>query len=150
MAKPWLLVGISHRLTEPFKKRERGLKPISRLFRKSLGVFVIDTGNNNTMNLEIRALTSPQYNIHRFGIHLVDTPRHADVLLVLGPILQSMLTPLQMTIQQIPEPFGVILIEPKSRLMGVSAEIPNLIARYDRNLSASEILAILLGIMEEK
>jgi Ni,Fe-hydrogenase III small subunit len=109
--KSWVLYGLSHKLTEAFNKVGKDVKGISNIFKKSLHVFVIDVSNDNELNLEIEALQSPQYNPHRFGIFFTESPRHADVLLVLGKVHPKMEEPLKETINQIPEPFGIVAIE---------------------------------------
>src|SRR5690625_2603010 len=108
----WPLYGLRKRWTE----KRYYLSPASvrtmhqRLFRRSLFVYVIDVGSSNALNFEIDALEAPQYNMHRFGIYLTDSPRHADILLVLGRPADNMLEPLMETISQLPEPFGIVTI----------------------------------------
>ena len=142
----WPLFGITRRLTE--KRRystEASVKPVGRLFRRSLFVFPIDVGSSNALNIEVAALRTPQYNIHRFGIFFTDTPRHADLLLVLGRPTAKTLGPLEETISQLPRPFGILHLyepfPPASRFM--ETELPNLIARIEGVPSAEELLGIL-------
>ncbi len=150
--KPWAIYGITQRITEKFKKTNENIKCISPIFRKSLHVFSIDVSNDNELNFEILALASPQYNIHRFGIFFSDSPRHADILLILGKVSKKMVEPLKETINQIPEPFGIIIIEDENSC-GISAKtlnLKNIIGYYNKNLEAEEILSALLNAMEEK
>jgi len=108
----WPFYGAIRRLTEkeavyttPFPVRALG-----RQFRRSMHVFVIDSGCDNILNFNVAALSAPQYNTHRFGIFFADTPRHADLLIVLGPPLTSLRAAVSATVAQMPEPFGILLI----------------------------------------
>src|SRR5688500_1334754 len=65
-------------------------KEIGRLFRGSLAIRQVDAGSCNGCELEIHALTNPYYDIERFGVHFVASPRHADMLLVTGPVSRHM------------------------------------------------------------
>ncbi len=150
--KPWTIYGITQKLTENFKKTKEDVKHISPAFKRSLHIFHIDVGNDNELNLEMAALSTPQYNIHRFGIFFADSPRHTDLLFVLGKCSKKMVQPLKETINQIPKPFGIVLIEDKNSF-GISLKelsLPNVIAYYDRKLDADKILSVLLNIMEDK
>ncbi|OGR56575.1 MAG: hydrogenase [Elusimicrobia bacterium RIFCSPLOWO2_02_FULL_39_32] len=82
---------------------------IKQLFGgRSLHVRQIDAGSCNGCELEISALSNPIYDIERFGIHFVASPRHADVLLVTGPITRQMEPALIKTYEATPEPRIVI------------------------------------------
>jgi len=142
----WPLFGITRRLTERRRySTETAVKPVGRLFRRSFFVYPIDVGNSNALNIEVAALRTPQYNIHRFGIFFTDTPRHADLLLVLGRPTAKTWGPLQETIAQLPRPFGILHLyepfPPASQL--TEAELPNLIACVEGVPSAEELLALL-------
>jgi len=150
--KSWALYGITRKLTEPFKKLEESRKKMDKIFNKSLNIYPIDVGNSGDLNFEMAALAAPQYNIHRFGIFFADSPRHADVLLVLGRCSEKMIAPLKETVNQLPEPFNIIIIEDGNDF-GISAKdlnLPNVIAFYDRTLEAGEILSVLLNITGNK
>jgi NADH:ubiquinone oxidoreductase subunit B-like Fe-S oxidoreductase len=58
-----------------------------RRLGRSLSIREVDAGSCNACELEINALSNPYYDIERFGIRFVASPRHADVLLVTGPVL---------------------------------------------------------------
>ncbi|MBI2118930.1 MAG: NADH-quinone oxidoreductase subunit B family protein [Elusimicrobia bacterium] len=75
---------------------------------RSLHIRQIDAGSCNGCELEISALSNPIYDIERFGIHFVASPRHADVLLVTGPITRQMEPALIKTYEATPEPRIVI------------------------------------------
>jgi len=77
-------------------------------FGRSLAIRQVDAGSCNGCELEIRALTNPYYDIERFGVHFVASPRHADVLLVTGPVSRHMETALRRTWRAAPAPKWVI------------------------------------------
>jgi len=81
---------------------------IDRLFRGSLAIRQVDAGSCNGCELEIHALNNPYYDVERFGIHFVASPRHADVLLVTGPVSRHMETALRRTWMATPSPKYVI------------------------------------------
>lgn len=150
--KSWALYGITRKLTEPFKKLKGNGKKIDKIFNKSLSIYPIDVGNNGDLNFEMAALATPQYNIHRFGIFFADSPRHADVLLILGRCSERMIEPLKETVNQLPEPFNIIIVEDGTDF-GISArdlDLPNVIAYYDKKLEAGEILSVLLNITGDR
>jgi len=77
---------------------------------RSLHVRQVDAGSCNGCELEIAATTNPFYDLERFGIHLVASPRHADVLLVTGPVTRNMEIALRRTYQAAPEPRVVVAV----------------------------------------
>jgi len=143
----WPLYGITRRLTERGAYRSQAeVAGLPRLFRRSLFVYAVDVGNSNALNVEVAALRTPQYNIHRMGIFFTDTPRHADLLLVLGHPTPGTLGPLRETIAQLPRPFGIIHVFEPFSTDGQAAdlELPNLVARIEGVPEAAELLGILL------
>ena len=87
-----------------FRARIRG-----RLGR-SLHVRQVDAGSCNACELEIAATTNPLYDLERFGVHLVASPRHADVLLVTGPVTRNMEIALRKTYEAAPDPRVVVAV----------------------------------------
>jgi Ni,Fe-hydrogenase III small subunit len=81
---------------------------IKNLFGRSLAIREIDAGSCNDCEIEITALNNPIYDIERFGIHFVSSPRHADVLLVTGPASRNVETVLLRTYEATPTPKIVI------------------------------------------
>ncbi len=77
---------------------------IDKRFAGSLAIREVDAGSCNGCELEIHALNNPLYDIERFGVHFVASPRHADVLLVTGPISRHMETALLRTWAATPAP----------------------------------------------
>jgi len=87
-------------------------KELERLSRmrlgRSLAIRQVDAGSCNACELEINALNNPVYALDRFGINFVASPRHADVLLVTGPVTKSMRVALERTYQATPAPKWVV------------------------------------------
>src|SRR5512141_2493812 len=81
-----------------------------RLFGRSLHIREVDAGSCNGCELEIGALSNPYYDLERFGMHFVASPRHADCLLVTGPATRNMADPLKRTYDATPDPKIVIAI----------------------------------------
>lgn len=77
---------------------------------RSLHVRQVDAGSCNGCELEIAAIANPLYDLERFGIHLVASPRHADVLLVTGPVTRNMEIALRRTYDATPEPRIVVAV----------------------------------------
>jgi Ni,Fe-hydrogenase III small subunit len=77
-------------------------------FRRSLHIRHVDTGSDGAVEQEIAALLSPYYDMHRLGLFFTASPRHADVLLVTGPVTTPMEQPLLRTYEAMPEPRVVI------------------------------------------
>jgi len=79
-------------------------------FKRALWVFHLNTGSCNGCDIEILAALAPRYDVERFGIVLVGSPRHADVLLVTGPVTNQMVPRLKRIYEQVPDPKMVIVI----------------------------------------
>ena len=152
--KWWPFYGLRRRLTERKDYRSPvSVHPIhEKLFRRSLFIFIIDVGSSNALNFEIAALEAPQYNTHRFGIYFTDSPRHADLLLVLGRPVPQMMSPLRETISQLPHPFGIVVLDdsPEHLRTDYYADLPNLMTTIRGIPSPSEILGLLLDLSNYK
>ncbi|MBI3470147.1 MAG: NADH-quinone oxidoreductase subunit B family protein [Candidatus Solibacter usitatus] len=83
---------------------------IQKVLGRSLAIREVDAGSCNGCELEIIALNNPIYDIERFGIHFVASPRHADMLLVTGPVTRNMELALWKTYQATPEPKLVVAV----------------------------------------
>ena len=83
---------------------------IKGLLGRSLHVRQVDAGSCNGCELEIIATTNPVFDLERFGIHFVASPRHADLLLVTGPVTRNMEIALQRTYEATPEPRVVVAV----------------------------------------
>jgi Ni,Fe-hydrogenase III small subunit len=83
---------------------------IRRRFGRSLAIRQVDAGSCNGCELEIGGLTGPHYDLERFGLHIVASPRHADCLLVTGPVTRNMAEALRRTWEATPDPKIVIAV----------------------------------------
>jgi Ni,Fe-hydrogenase III small subunit len=77
---------------------------------RSLAIRHIDAGSCNAAELEIHALNNVFYDLERFGLHFVASPRHADVLLVTGPVTKNMREALERTYNATPAPKWVVAV----------------------------------------
>ncbi|NMO33462.1 NADH:ubiquinone oxidoreductase [Streptomyces sp. GMY01] len=78
------------------------------LFRRSLHIRHVDAGSDGSEEWEIAALTNPVYDIHRLGLFMTASPRHADVLIVTGAGARGMAAPLRRTYEATAQPVVVI------------------------------------------
>jgi Ni,Fe-hydrogenase III small subunit/formate hydrogenlyase subunit 6/NADH:ubiquinone oxidoreductase subunit I len=83
---------------------------IHEVLGRSLAIRQVDAGSCNGCELEIVALNNPVYDIERFGIHFVASPRHADMLLVTGPVTRNMELALRKTWAAAPDPKVVVAV----------------------------------------
>jgi len=77
---------------------------------RSLSIRAVDAGSCNGCELEIHALNNAFYDLERFGLRFVASPRHADVLLVTGPVTRNMREALQRTYNATPNPKWVVAV----------------------------------------
>ncbi len=107
----WTLFGLARMLTERTRfSSPVPVKALSSTFRRSLFVYPIDAGNSNALNMEVAAMKTAQYNVHRLGIFFTDSPRHADLFLLLGDPLPTLTEAIESTLNQAPRPYGVLWI----------------------------------------
>ena len=83
---------------------------IQSVLGRSLHIREVDAGSCNGCEVEIHGLNSPVYDLERFGIHFVASPRHADMLLVTGPVTRNMELALRKTYDAMPEPRLVVAV----------------------------------------
>jgi len=81
-----------------------------RRLGRSLSIRQVDAGSCNGCELEVHALGNPIYNIEGLGIKFVASPRHADLLLVTGPVSRNMRAALQRTYEAMPDPKIVVAV----------------------------------------
>ncbi len=92
---------------------------IRRHLGRALAIREVDAGSCNGCELEISGLTSPVYDSERFGIRFVASPRHADMLLVTGPVTRNMEVPLLKTYEATPAPKLVVAVGDCAKHCGV-------------------------------
>ena len=95
-----------------------------RRLGRSLSIREIDAGSCNGCELEIHALNNAYYDVERFGIRFVASPRHADVLMVTGPVTKNMRDALQRTYDATPDPKWVVALGDCATNCGVFAGSP--------------------------
>lgn len=83
---------------------------VDKRFHGSLAIREVDAGSCNACELEIHALNNPFHDVERFGIHFVASPRHADLLLVTGPVSRHMQAALLRTWEATPGPKYLIAV----------------------------------------
>jgi Ni,Fe-hydrogenase III small subunit len=114
-----LLQGLRRPLTErPLRPDEVGAAELAlavdgaarRRLGRSLAIRHVDAGSCNGCELEIHALANAFYDLERFGLHFVASPRHADVLMVTGPVTKNMREALQRTYDATPDPKWVVAV----------------------------------------
>jgi len=76
---------------------------LHRRLGRSLSIRMVDAGSCNGCEMEINALSNPFYDLERFGLRFVASPRHADVLMVTGPVTKNMVEALQRTYTAMPD-----------------------------------------------
>jgi len=106
-------------LTEmPPAPDEAAMNEIAAAFRRtarrrlgrSLSIRELDAGSCNGCELEIHALNNAYYDVERFGIRFVASPRHADVLLITGPVTRNMRDAVEQTYRAMPDPKWVVAL----------------------------------------
>jgi Ni,Fe-hydrogenase III small subunit len=95
--------------------------PAATAFGGSVQIRHVDAGSCNGCELEIASAFSPVYDAERYGARLVASPRHADVLLVTGPVTRNMADPLRRTFEAMPEPTVVVALGDCARNCGAFA-----------------------------
>jgi Ni,Fe-hydrogenase III small subunit len=90
-----------------------------RLLGRAVAIREVDAGSCNGCEIEISGLTGPVYDLERFGLHFVASPRHADMLLVTGPVTRNMEVPLRKTYEATPAPKLVVAVGDCAKHCGV-------------------------------
>jgi Ni,Fe-hydrogenase III small subunit len=104
------------------KEREQLQASLLSVLGRALCLRHVDAGSCNGCELEIHALNNPYYNLEGAGIRFVASPRHADVLLVTGPVSVNMEEALLLTYQATPDPKLVVAVGDCGRCGGVFGE----------------------------
>jgi Ni,Fe-hydrogenase III small subunit len=128
-----LLQGLRSPVTEPVaasddaELKELGAKldhAAQRRLGRSLAIREVDAGSCNGCELEIHALNNAFYDLERFGLRFVASPRHADVLMVTGPVSRNMREGLERTWRATPDPKWVVAVGDCAAGCGVFAASP--------------------------
>lgn len=93
---------------ETEKLGEELKRKVREVFGRSLAIREVDAGSCNGCEVEVNSLTNAIHDIERFGLHIVASPRHADMLLVTGPVTRNMEIPLRQTYNATPGPKMVV------------------------------------------
>jgi Ni,Fe-hydrogenase III small subunit len=115
----WRKIRRTGRIAEP-PPGPPGKRPTVEL-AGSVQVRHVDAGSCNGCEVEIGSAFGPVYDAERYGARLVASPRHADALLVTGPVTRNMAEPLRRTYEAVPEPRLVIAVGDCARNCGVFA-----------------------------
>src|SRR2546430_8287362 len=94
---------------------------VKQLLGRALAIREVDAGSCNGCEIEITGLAGPVYDMERFGMHFVASPRHADMLLVTGPVTRNMEIPLRKTWEATPDPKFVVAVGDCAKTCGVFA-----------------------------
>ena len=92
------------------QRSDRLSDEVLRLLGRALAIRHVDAGSCNGCELEIHAVNNPYYNLEGLGIRFVASPRHADMLLVTGPVSRNMESALRQTYDAVPEPKLVVAV----------------------------------------
>jgi Ni,Fe-hydrogenase III small subunit/NAD-dependent dihydropyrimidine dehydrogenase PreA subunit len=106
-------------------------KEIRAIVGSALNIRQVDGGSCNGCEAEIAALGNPYYDLERFGIHFVASPKHADMLLVTGPITQNMAEAVKRTYEATPSPKLVVAVGACGCSGGIFAESPAVVGGVD-------------------
>src|SRR5579863_2893174 len=117
-ASAWRTVRGARRVTESLEKDSDAVAGPSE-FIGSLQLRHVDAGSCNGCELEITSAFGPVYDVERYGARLVASPRHADGLIVTGPVTHNMIGPLRKTLEATPRPRVVIALGDCARDCGV-------------------------------
>jgi Ni,Fe-hydrogenase III small subunit/ferredoxin-like protein FixX len=99
-----------------------GQKQFGQPFKRSVHIIVVDAGDCGACLNEVRQLNNPYYNMHRLGFFITPTPRHADILLVVGPVTDHMRFALQKVYDAMPTPKRVVAVGACALSGGVFAD----------------------------
>uniref|UniRef100_A0A7C3SKK8 NADH-quinone oxidoreductase subunit NuoB n=1 Tax=Thermofilum pendens TaxID=2269 RepID=A0A7C3SKK8_THEPE len=100
--------------------------------RRSLWVYHFNSGGCNGCDIEFVAALTPRYDLERLGVQLVPSPRHADVLVVTGPVTRMSMDALRMVYDQMPEPKLVVAFGTCACSGGIFADCYNIVGGADR------------------
>ncbi len=139
-----------------FQLREK----VDAIFGRSIAIREVDAGSDNSTEIELVNLTTPYYDIERFGITFVASPRHADVILVTGSVTHNMALALKKTYDAAPSPKFVIAVGDDACFGGIYKNTYAVVGGVDKVLpvdvkipgnppSPREILVGMLALMRK-
>lgn len=99
-------------------------KEIQRVFGSSLKLRQISAGGDNSCEMELNAANNVQFDMSRYGIDFVASPRHADGIVITGPITKNMAEAVQICYDAVPEPKIIVLVGTDAISGGIFAESP--------------------------
>lgn len=105
----------------PARQDSLAVREAREVFAGSIQVRHVDAGSCNGCEIEIASAFGPVYDLERYGVRLVASPRHADVLLVTGPVTRNMVDPLIKAYEAMPSPKRVVALGDCARDCGVFA-----------------------------
>jgi Ni,Fe-hydrogenase III small subunit len=118
----WRKIRATGRVAEPAPAAPTAAPPAAAAgFSGSVQIRHVDAGSCNGCEVEIGSAFGPVYDAERYGARLVASPRHADALLVTGPVTRNMTEPLRRTFEAVPEPRVVVAVGDCARNCGVFA-----------------------------
>jgi Ni,Fe-hydrogenase III small subunit len=127
---------------EEFEKLGLQLKArVDTIFGRSLAIRELDSGSDNSTEIEIVNLTTPYYDVERFGITFVASPRHADILAITGAVTHNMEIAVRKTYEAVPAPKFVIAVGDDACNGGIFGE-----GTYAVNGGADKIIPVDLKI----
>jgi Ni,Fe-hydrogenase III small subunit len=85
-------------------------KKVKKLFNGSLAIREVDAGSDNAVEQELTALSNAYYDSERFGVHFVASPRHADMLIVTGPVSRNMQQAVVRSYEATPDPKIIVAV----------------------------------------
>jgi Ni,Fe-hydrogenase III small subunit len=122
---------ISEGKTNPIRlKLENRRSEIQKIFKRSLKLRQVSAGGDNSSELELNACSNVNFDMGRFGIEFVASPRHADGLVITGPITENMARPLELCYQAMPAPKIIILAGTDAISGGIFTDSPALDRRF--------------------
>jgi Ni,Fe-hydrogenase III small subunit len=146
--------------SEDVLRTETPLDPsVIKLFSGTLAIREVDAGSTSAEEEELKAINNAYYDAERFGIHFVASPRHADMLMVTGPVTRNMADALKRTYDATPDPKIIVAVgdgaidggifkDSYAVVGGVNKVIPVHFSIPGDPPSAKNILIALLQIME--
>jgi Ni,Fe-hydrogenase III small subunit len=135
-------------------------RKIDTVFGRSLAIRELDCGSDNATEIEINNLNNPYYDVERFGITFVASPRHADVLMVTGAVTHNMTIAARKTYEAMPSPKFVVAVGDDACNGGIFAGTYAVLGGADKLFTVdlkipgnpptpSEILVGLLALMKQ-